>query len=254
MSNELQVAIPDETQNQSEEPTQSEVVTDATDGATKPAEPAKTAEQVEIERLRRALTKRDRTQGKLHLEREQLAAELAELRQRQPAPQTDDSVQKQPADHRQAVEREALTLAERIAEQRAFAAKCNSVAETGKKDFKDFTDSLTALIEEAGPLVLPTGNATPLGEQILESESPAKLIDYLGKHPEIAAELDGLTPGRLARKLALIETEMAAKPKTSSAPKPLEPIKGAAGGGDLASVVDDPEEWRRRRNAQLKKR
>ncbi len=202
------------------------VDSDATDGAETPAEPAKkTSEQLEVERLRRALTKRDRTQGQMHQEREQLRAELESLRQRQPAPEADSD---RPIPDRQALEREALTLAERIAEQRAFAAKCNTVADVGKKEFKDFTTSLNALIEEAGPLVLPTGNASPLGEQILDSDSPAALIDYLGKHPEIAAELDGLSPGRIARKLAAIEQQMATKPKPSSAPKPLEPVSGRA--------------------------
>jgi hypothetical protein len=225
--NELAVETSAPTENQAEDATQSDVVApEATDSASKtePA-PAKTAEQIEVERLRRALTKRDRTQGQMHQEREQLRAELEQYRQRQPAPQADPAPQQV---DRQAVEREALSLAEKIAEQRAFASKCNSVADAGKKSFPDFTDALNTLIEEAGPLVLPTGNSSPLGEQILDSDDPAKLIHYLGKHPEIAAELDGLSSGRIARKLALIESQMGTKTKTSAAPKPLEPVSGKA--------------------------
>jgi hypothetical protein len=226
--NELAVAIPAETQTQAAETTEPSVVaSETTDPVSKPeSAPAKTPEQIEVERLRRALTKRDRTQGQMHQEREQLRSELEQLRQRQPAPQAEPT-QAQPVD-RQVQEREVLSLAEKIAEQRAFAAKCNTVADAGKKEFPDFTEALNTLIEEAGPLVLPTGNATPLGEQVLDSDDPAKLIQYLGKHPEIAAELDGLSAGRIARKLALIEQQMDAKPKTSAAPKPLEPVSGKA--------------------------
>ena len=253
MTTENQIATPAEIQNDAEDVTQPEVVNPtATDGADeKPAEPAKTPAEIEVERLRRALTKRDRTQGKMYGELEQLRAQLA---QRQPAPQQGEPVQETPADIRQVVEREAMTLAERIAEKREFNTKCNSVAEAGKKEFKDFSSALDTLIEEAGPLVTQNGDPTALGEQILEFEAPAALIRYLGKNPEIAAELDGLTPGRMARKLALIESQMTAKPKTSSAPKPLTPTKGAASGNDLSSVVNDPDEWRKRREAQLRKR
>ena len=257
--NELtQVATSTETQNAVEDAPKTELAQpEVTDGASKtePAEPAKTPEQIEIERLKRelahkerALTKRDRTQGKLHQEREQLAAELERLRQ-QPAQDPSETRDAKP-DLRPVIEREAMTLAERIAEQREFNAKCNSVAETGKKEFKDFPDALNALIEEAGPLVTPNGTPTPLGEQILEAEAPAKLIHWLGKNPEIAAELDGLTPGRIARKLALIEQEMSAKPKTSGAPKPLEPVRAAASSNDLNDDLST-DEWLKRRRKQL---
>lgn len=195
---------------------------DATDGAEKPAVEAKTPDQIELERLRRALTKRDRTQGKMHGELEQYRARIAALEARQPA---QDSEAK--PDLEEVIEREAMTRAEQIAERREFDAKCNKVAESGKKEFKDFSDALDTLIEEAGPLVTSKGS-TPLGDAVLDSEDPAKLIYYLGKHPEIAAELDGLTTARMGRKLALIEQEMSAKPKTSGAPKPLEPVNGAA--------------------------
>ncbi len=225
MSNELVETSP-ETESIGEEVTTTpEAVTpDATDGAEKPAEPAKTPEQIEVERLRRALTKRDRAQGKMHGELEQLRREREQWQARQPAPE-DAAPEKQ--DLRAVVEREAMTLAEQIAERREFDAKCNTVAESGKKEFTDFSDALNTLIEEAGPLVTTKG-PTPLGDAILDSDSPAKLIHYLGKHPEIAAELDGLTTARIGRKLALIEQEMAAKPKTSAAPKPIEPLAGKA--------------------------
>jgi hypothetical protein len=257
MTTETQVPTIAETQNPATEPTETpEVVTpEATDDAgLKPdstEQPTKTAEQLEVERLRRALTKRDRTQGKMHSELEQLRAQLA----RTQATPTPEETPEPAADIAAVVHREALTLAQQIAEHKEFTAKCNTVAEQGKKAFSDFSDALNTLIEEAGPLVDPkTGFKTVLGEQILEADAPAALIHHLGKNPELAAELDGLTPGRLARRLERIERELSeqAKPKTSSAPKPLEPIKAASSDAKDPSAMTDAEfaAWRRRQIAQ----
>ena len=218
---------------------------DATDGAEKPTE-AKTPEQLEVERLRRALTKRDRTQGKMHGELEQLRRE----REQWQAKQNDTEPEK--TDLRAVVEREALTLAEQIAERKEFDAKCNKVAESGKKEFKDFGDALDTLIEEAGPLVTSKG-PTPLGDAILDSDNPAKLIHYLGKHPEIAAELEGLSTARIGRKLALIEQEMSTKPKPSAAPKPLEPVSGRATPTLAYSPTMSDKDYAKWREAQRKK-
>lgn len=247
MSNDL-VETPAETSNDAEESATPEVAQPetATDGADKkPAEP--TPEQLELSRMRRALAKRDRTMSAMHIEREQLRQQLAE---RQPAQKQAEPVQENPAEPRRVDEREVLTIAERIASQREFDAKYNSVADAGKSAFKDFPDALNALIEEAGPLVTKDG-PTALGELILEADAPHKLIEYLGKRPELAATLDGLRPAQLARKLVAIEEQMTAKPKTSNAPKPLEPTKGAAAAGNELSDDLPLDEWLKRRNKQL---
>lgn len=267
MTTENQIETPAPIQNAAEESTNKpEVVTpEATDDAGQPPKsdeaPAKTADQLEIEKLRREIserdrkiTKRDRTQGKLHLELQQLRQQATQVQPIAPAEPNEEDVAIKPADLRQAVQREALTLAQQIADQKEFDKQCNTVASQGKEKFPDFKDALNALIEEAGPLVDPkTGWKTVLGEQILDSEAPAALIHYLGKNPEIAAELEGLTPGRMARKLLAIETKMNEKPKTSSAPKPLEPVRPAAASNDLSDDLS-AEEWARRRNKELRAR
>lgn len=265
MNQETQIPNDAEISNNALDATESEVVDpEVTDGTSqKPAEPAKTPEQIEVERLRRALTKRDRTQGKMYGELEQLRSQLA---QRQPVQQQTESVQDNPPADRQAIEREAMTLAERIAdtyaEAREFHVKTESVVTAGNKEFKDFPDALKALIDEAGALVTPTGQYTPsgiqivrptvLGEQILDSDAPAALIHFLGKNPELAAELDGLTPARMGRKLAAIEQQMAAKPKTSAAPKPLDPVKGVGVSDDYSPNMSDAayKKWRDRQKAK----
>jgi chromosome segregation ATPase len=269
MTTETQVETTAETQITAAEPTnQPEVVTPevTADTGQKPAStetPAKTAEQLaqEIEQLRREIaerdrkiTKRDRTQGKLHLELQQLRQQVSAAQPKAPAESEEEDVAIKPADLKQVVQREALTLAQQIAEHKELVDRCNNVAAQGKKQFADFNASLTALIEEAGPLIDPqSGFKTALGEQILEADNPAALIQYLGKHPEIAAELDGLTPGRMARKLAAIESQMTAKPKTSNAPKPLEPVKATASSSGLSDDLS-ADEWRRRRDAEVRKR
>jgi hypothetical protein len=249
-TNEL-IETPAEIENDAEEATEEAAPEVATEGA-KETPPEKTPEQIEIERLRRALTKRDRTQGRMHQELQQRDAELARFRQAQPAPQPADAAPKEP-DLAKVVEREALTLAERIASQREFDANCNRVAAEGKKEFSDFSDSLNALIEEAGPIVGPDGSPTPLGDVLLSTDAPAKLIQYLGKHPEIAAELDGLSTARLGLKLAAIQHEMAAKPKVSAAPKPIEPVSGKSGAPIGYSPEMTDAQYRKWREAQRKK-
>jgi hypothetical protein len=59
----------------------------------------------------------------------------------------------------------------------------------------------------------------------------------------------------LAKRLATIERELGdkSKPKTSNAPKPLEPVKATSSDSDLGPGLSDAE-WLKRREAQLKER
>jgi hypothetical protein len=90
-------------------------------------------------------------------------------------------------------------------------------------------------------------------EVVLESDKPEALLYHLGKNPDLAAELTDLSPTQLARKLDRIERDMASalKPKSSNAPKPLEPVKGVASDSELGPNLSDAE-WMRRREAQIK--
>jgi len=183
--------------------------------ASEEAKPEKSAEQKELERLRRQVTKSHRTQGRMHQElealREQHAAKAVEGETK---PEVDP-----------------YKLAREIATIEKVNDKANAIAKDGHKRFPDFTEALSALREEAGDLFDKRGLPTPVGEAILEADDPAALIQFLGANDDVAAELQGLSPTALGRKIARIEARMneAPKPKpVSKASDPINPIRGTA--------------------------
>ena len=74
---------------------------------------------------------------------------------------------------------------------------------------------------------------------------------WLFVNPDIAEELADLSLPRQVRKLTLIEQELAdkAKPRTSNAPKPLDPVKPQGGSKDPSAMTD--AEFRAWRRAQI---
>ncbi|MDF8361930.1 hypothetical protein [Achromobacter anxifer] len=203
------------------------------------ADPQK-PELTPAEREARALKRRV---DRLTREKYETQAELQQLRQRPAEPQDDAT---------QLTEQEVNRRAQQIAEARAFNDRCNEVDRVGRKEFPDFSAKFAELSAEI-PTFTEKG-ATPFMEAILDSDNPAALIHHLGSNPDLAAELADLTPRQQVRRLALIEHEMGAKelpPKTSSAPKPIQPVKPAAtaAGPDPSK---DPEAWIAWRNAQVR--
>ena len=177
--------------------------------------PEKTAEQIELARLRRKATKSDRVNGRLHQEIEELRA----------------SRQTQQESGEDKPEKDVRALAREIATVERIAEKANVIAKDGNKRFADFSEALTTLREEAGDLFDKRGLPTPIGEAILEAEDPAALIRFLGTNDDLAAELQGLTPTALGRKIARFEAQMKAEPKPKPASKasdPITPIRGTS--------------------------
>lgn len=186
--------------------------------ASEEAKVEKTAEQKELERLRRQLTKRDRTQGKLY-------QELESLREQQRSAQMTDEEKPTKA------EVDPVKLAREIATIERVTEKANAVAKDGNKRFTDFNEALSTLREEAGDLFDKRGMPTPVGEAILEADDPAALIQFLGANDDLAAELHGLSPTALGRRIARFEAQMKAEPKAkpaSKAAEPIAPLKGTA--------------------------
>jgi hypothetical protein len=206
------------------------------------AKDEKSPEQKELERLRRQLTKRDRTQGKLHQELQQARERLSQIETAEPR----ERPQQESAD--------PVVLAREIAYVDKVNEKSNQIAKEGSKRFPDFMETVAAIADELGPLFDQRGRPAPVMEAVLDSDKPADLLHFLGKNPDLAAELEGLTPSQLGRRIARFETQMAeqAKPKTSAAPKPLEPVRGGASDNELRSDLST-EEWMRRREAQLRR-
>jgi hypothetical protein len=87
-----------------------------------------------------------------------------------------------------------------------------------------------------------------VAEAILDSDDPAALLHHLGTNADLAADLVGLTPTQVARRIAKLEIELKQpkEPKQSTAPKPITPVRSAADTGSGLSDSLSPEEWRRR--------
>ncbi len=215
------------------------------------AKSEKTPEQIELERLRRQLTKRDRTQGKLYAELQAAQARLQRLEHSPQRASDDDENDDQPK--RQAIDpaeidRLAEERAREVARTQAVNQRCNDIAEKATKTWPDFADALKVVHEEAGALFTPKG-PTALMEAILDCDDPGAVLYQLGKSPDVAASLDGLTERQIARKLAKFELDLASRPqpKSSAAPKPLDPVKASSAGVRKSESEMSDEEWYRAR-------
>lgn len=251
MTTENQVSPDADTQNPAPELTNEipEVVTPEVD--TDKQQPSETPEDEAakaLKRMQRRIDKRTADVYRERAEKEQLAQRLAELERRQVTPQGEEQ---QTAVDENVIQTKALTLAQEIAQQQRFQASVNDVLKAGKA-LEKFDEACNTLNEEL-PFYERTGKPTPFLAAVLEFDAPAQLLHHLGTNPDLAAELADLTPTRLVRRLDAIERELTekAKPKTSSAPKPLTPLRGSASGSDLSDELS-ADEWRERRNRQLR--
>lgn len=208
---------------------------------TKPVE--KTAEQKELEYLRRKATKADRNNARLYQEAQEYKKRVEQYERSQPK-QEREQIQIDP----QEVERIIGTKAQEIAHANSLIDKCNQLAARGGKEFSDWADCLNALNEEV-PLLGQHSIPTPFMQEVLDADDPAALVRYLGQNPDIASELADLSPTKLARRLDRIERDMKQKPQPSSAPAPIEPVKSTA-----SKAMPDPEKdtegWIAMRNKQ----
>lgn len=210
------------------------------------AEPESPKED-DAEKARRAMQRRiDKRTADLYRERaekEQLAQRLAEIESR---------LNGQPEQQEKPVD--PIALAREIATVEKITEKSNSVAKEGEKRFgSEFGAAVAAVTEEAGALFDRKGLPTAIGEAILDSEDPAALLHHLGKNPDLAADLQGLSPARLGRRIAQIEAQMSAKPApkpVSNAPTPPKPIGGATSNVNPANMsMAEYKEWRKAQGA-----
>jgi hypothetical protein len=254
MSTEAQVSPGEETQNNAPETETPEIVTPEVDAeAEQEAAPEGDDAEKALKRMQRRIDKRTADVYRTRGENEALKARLAELEAKSTG--STETTRQEQADPE--------VIAEEISSIRAFTAKANSLVAEGTKKHSDYMDAIGDLQAEIGPLVVPAkrggdkqGLPSPFMAVVLEvAEKPTELLYHLGKNPDIAADLADLSPIQLAKRLDRIERELTdqAKPKTSNAPKPLEPIKGKAADSDLGSGLSDAE-WMRRREAQIRER
>lgn len=193
-----------------------------TDPPEQPQETEAEKEAKAIKALQRRIDKRTRDLYAERAQREQLEREVAALRQ--------------PADPAETPTVDVDALAERkaaqLVEQQRLQNKVQDTLAKGRK-LEGFDAACNAAIEELG-LLGSKGQPTPLLAVFLEADAPHEVLYHIGKNPEVADEFSGLTPTQAARRLAKLETELAAAkaPKVSAAPKPISPVPGNSAGSD----------------------
>lgn len=246
--NELNAAVGVEPTGTTQEPPvvveQAEGVTEGEQPEAKP-KPELTPAEKEAAALKRRV---DRLTRDRYREREEHAAELARVRA-QPEPKAEGQT---PQLTDEEVERRAHTKAAEIAEARSFNDRCNEVFTKGKKAFPSFAEDLGALAAEVGPLFGKDNKPTPLMRSILDTEEPHRILKHLADNPEAAADLVDLPERQQFRRLVLLERDLEGetRPKPSTAPKPVAPVKGGAAGSP--DPAKDPEAWIAWRNKQAR--
>lgn len=206
-----------------------------------PTEPPKDREQKAAEALQRRLSKRTGEYYQQKARADQLEQEIAALRQRS----QDDA----PEDRKPGRD-EVESRASELMQEREIASKVNALMTKGKS-IEGFEAAASAVVDELG--LINNGRPTAALHVLLDTDSPAELIAHIGSDPELLESLAGLSPTRLAARIARIEDAMkAAKaPKTSAAPPPLKPVTGAASTDPDPSRMTDKQyaEWRRKQIA-----
>jgi hypothetical protein len=195
------------------------------------AEPKKlTPEQKTIRDLQRRVERLNGKVGGASRERdlllqqvEQLSAKLSE----RPAEQEEG--EDKPQAHKP---NDIDALVDQRAAEKVYAQTLNAKADallTAGKKVSGFDAALQTLRSEI-PFADRQGRPTAFLEALLETgKSAVDLVMYLDNEPDEAAELAGLNPVQLGRRLGMLEAKLteSGKVKTSKAPAPIEPITAA---------------------------
>ena len=213
--------------------TAAEIVTPPVDATqtTEEVSPEQSA-QDDADKARRSMQRRiDKRTADLYRERahsEQLSQRLAAL-----------EAQSNGAPEQQADRIDPVALAREIAAVDRITEKSNGIAKDGEKRFgAEFGTALVAVQEEAGALFQQSGKPTALGDAILDAEDPAALLHHLGKNPDLASELQGLSAAQLGRRIGRIEAQMTTPVQSKPvirAPAPARPVAGSSSAGKSLS-------------------
>lgn len=219
-----------------------EVVTPEPAEQTEPQASDKDERDKAIARMERRINRKHAEAAAANERVRMLEERLAGFEKQQPA----EKIEVDPSE----LEKTVIERAREIARAERFTEQCNAVAAKGRQEFPDFQDAVASVATEI-PLFDRRGGPTPAMQVMLEADNPPALLHYLGKNPDVVSELADLSPTQIARRLDRIEREMSQKPKTSQAPKPLEPISAKAVSKDPSEMTDKEfAEWRKRSIAQ----
>ncbi len=153
----------------------------------------------------------------------------------------------------QEIDRLVTQRAAELNNVKSFNDQCNAAYEKGIAAHPDFQAKLNILNSLAGGVV-----QREIVEAALETGDGEEVLYELGSKPELAQELMGLSPARMAVKMAQIANKLPKKgvKPISKAPAPIEQQVSSQTEGE--KPMDDPtmsmKEWTERRNKQLKEK
>lgn len=222
--------------------------------------PEKTAEQREIDRLRRGIDRRTR---QLSDARAQLDLTRGE-NQSNYQQQADDSepLSLTRAQIAELVKAEAAKLAPTLRAEASEAERRTSVVQSlakswGQEKFDEVSEDLDKAFDG---LKDASGRPKPAIEAIFEADNPAQVIEYLAdpENDEEAEAISRMSAAQAGKTIAKLEAKLAAKPKptqVSKAAAPLDPVRrsSAMANSGLSDTLST-EEWVARRNKELRER
>lgn len=254
MDNTPELVAPEQTENIAPEAAQEtpEVAEPETAEQTQEQEASESEEAKSLKRMERRIARLTAARYEAAAQAKQAQAEAEAIRQRL-------AQYEQPQEGQQQIRPEdVLTLAERIAaakvERETVVKTVQSVLKEGKA-LEGFDAACNAVNEEL-PFYTDKGEPTPFLRVVMESDAPAKVLHYLGTNPDVAAELAGMSPTQVARRIARIETQLSEPPapKVSKAPKPVTPVRATSKDDGGLSPDLPVEEWARRFRESMSKR
>lgn len=204
-----------------------------------PRKPEKKKIPWELKRINEETNKRREAEKRLA----EMEAELSRLRGDKPA--DTEGADKQPdietirREERERIRREE---SQRLETER-FNAACNQTFEKGVETIPDFVEARDTLVNALGDEIQ---RRPEFLQAITELDNGHHVFYELGKNPEEAERILGLSPIKMAMELAKMSDKVskpAPKP-ISKAPAPVMPVKGAAGAADRLDDEGAPmDQW-----------
>jgi hypothetical protein len=203
----------------------------------------KTAEQREIDRLRRRVDNLTRQKYELRAATPAAAAQQHENNQ----VDDDEPVTLTRAELQRQIAEQAQKLAPTMKEQQAEAERRHGIVTSLAKDWgPEKFDTLSAELDEAfSGLADRSGTPKPATDAIFHADDPKGVIEYRTDpdNADEAASISKMGALQAGRAIAKLEQKLEAarskaKPKPSNAPAPLEPARG----GGVHNGMPDPSD------------
>lgn len=139
--------------------------------------------------------------------------------------------------------------AEQETKQKAFNDKCNKIFKEGSKENPDFAKVVENLNKNG------FAEDTNFFVNVVDSDNPVKLINYLNDNLDEMDELIAMDPKDQLKALAKLDFKLGneSQVKMSNAPEPIKPLSVSIMAGEV-TPEKDLKAWMNQRNKAVKKR